>query len=59
MKWNKSRLRIKVTDGHLDAVMRIAILSWKQNFLTLSNENVSNMVFLYRELISFMYVQEM
>jgi len=35
MKIHKSWLRTAVTDGHLDAVMCIAISSWKQNFSTL------------------------
>jgi len=34
-----------VTDGHLDAVMRIAISSESKIFQLCSNENVSNAAF--------------
>ena len=36
MKLNKSKLRSQLTDGHLDAIMRIAITPLKPNFASLA-----------------------
>ena len=54
MKINKSRLRTRVTDGHLDAVMRIAVSSWKQNLSTLVQWICVHCSAFLRELFSYM-----
>jgi len=48
-------LRTRITDGHLEAVMHIAISSWKQTFSTLVQwKRVQRSVF-FRELFSYGY----
>ena len=40
MKINKSQLRTRLTDEHLDSVMRIAISPLQPNFSNLVHQNV-------------------
>ena len=40
LKLNKSKLRSQLTDGHLDAIMRIAITPLKPNFATFDSEKM-------------------
>jgi len=55
MKINKSMLRTRVTDVHLDAVMRITVSSWKQHFATLVQWKRVQCSFFYREPMSYVY----